>query len=483
MIRFSAALVAVAIGVLIGGIATSRLVLVYIAIVVSAVALLALALGVVLRRAELFGAAPAIGEGQGLVPAGTSPAPPAQVGGSWEQASPAAARSSAAGSPATVTAPSSPAVAEESVAGAHGYRAAAASAAAYAAPPATVGQGRGRTADPAPNWDVPAAGNRWQTSPAEVRPPWAPTPVVADTPDDRDAGREPATRPHPAGGTASGTTAAATASTPTAWDRPAADPAVPPAPASWFDRLGTPTVAQPADQGPEPATVATPAAPAATPATADEEDDDWPGRYSWLDEADDASTSDSTASDSTASDSTAEAAPADAAEEPSAEAADNALPAASAWGSDPAGAAATLAPTPARAVGDAAQAKAPEATASAHPEPATGSSPALAADDEPADDVPVDEVPADPVDEVPADEVPVDDVAPDNAPDAEPPAADPADQSAETGLVSVVPGVPRYHESECVLIKFMPEDDIQHLSIPDARAAGCTPCAACQPAD
>ena len=39
MIRFSAALVAVAIGVLIGGIATSKLLLVYIAIVVSAVAL------------------------------------------------------------------------------------------------------------------------------------------------------------------------------------------------------------------------------------------------------------------------------------------------------------------------------------------------------------------------------------------------------------------------------------------------------------
>ena len=37
MIRFSAALVAVAIGVLIGGIATSKLLLVYIAIVVSAV--------------------------------------------------------------------------------------------------------------------------------------------------------------------------------------------------------------------------------------------------------------------------------------------------------------------------------------------------------------------------------------------------------------------------------------------------------------
>jgi len=55
VIRFSAALVAVAIGVLLGGIATSKLLLVYIAIVVSAVALVALAIGVVLKREELFG--------------------------------------------------------------------------------------------------------------------------------------------------------------------------------------------------------------------------------------------------------------------------------------------------------------------------------------------------------------------------------------------------------------------------------------------
>ncbi len=54
MIRFSAALVAVAIGVLIGGIATSELLLVYIAIVVSAVALVALAIGVVLKRETSF---------------------------------------------------------------------------------------------------------------------------------------------------------------------------------------------------------------------------------------------------------------------------------------------------------------------------------------------------------------------------------------------------------------------------------------------
>ena len=69
MIRFSAALVAVAIGVLIGGIATSKLLLVYIAIVVSAVALVALAIGVVLKREELFG------RNGGLCPLMRAPAP------------------------------------------------------------------------------------------------------------------------------------------------------------------------------------------------------------------------------------------------------------------------------------------------------------------------------------------------------------------------------------------------------------------------
>ena len=55
MIRFSAGLVVVAIGVLVGGVATSKLLLVYVAIAVSAAALVALAIGVVLKREELFG--------------------------------------------------------------------------------------------------------------------------------------------------------------------------------------------------------------------------------------------------------------------------------------------------------------------------------------------------------------------------------------------------------------------------------------------
>jgi hypothetical protein len=84
VIRFSAVLVAVAIGVLVAGIAASDLMLVYIAIVLSAVALVALAIGVALKREELFG------DAQGLqgerAPAGAPSAQPAYAAGSDSQA-------------------------------------------------------------------------------------------------------------------------------------------------------------------------------------------------------------------------------------------------------------------------------------------------------------------------------------------------------------------------------------------------------------
>ena len=55
MIRFSALLVAVAVGLLVAGVVTSKLALVYVAIGVSGVALLALAVGALIKRKELFG--------------------------------------------------------------------------------------------------------------------------------------------------------------------------------------------------------------------------------------------------------------------------------------------------------------------------------------------------------------------------------------------------------------------------------------------
>jgi hypothetical protein len=47
--------------------------------------------------------------------------------------------------------------------------------------------------------------------------------------------------------------------------------------------------------------------------------------------------------------------------------------------------------------------------------------------------------------------------------------------------VTVVPGVPRYHRSECILIRFMGDNDLQRMPVEQARKAGCTPCRACQP--
>ncbi len=60
-------------------------------------------------------------------------------------------------------------------------------------------------------------------------------------------------------------------------------------------------------------------------------------------------------------------------------------------------------------------------------------------------------------------------------------AAGTSDAKPGTSQVTVVPGVPRYHEPNCILIRFMPDDDVQKMTIPEAKDAGCTPCAACQP--
>ena len=47
--------------------------------------------------------------------------------------------------------------------------------------------------------------------------------------------------------------------------------------------------------------------------------------------------------------------------------------------------------------------------------------------------------------------------------------------------VTVVPGVPRYHRRDCILIRFMGDNDLQKMPAEAAREAGCTPCRACQP--
>ena len=47
--------------------------------------------------------------------------------------------------------------------------------------------------------------------------------------------------------------------------------------------------------------------------------------------------------------------------------------------------------------------------------------------------------------------------------------------------VTVVPGVPRYHKSQCILIRFMGDSDLDKMTMAAAREAGCTPCRACLP--
>ena len=47
--------------------------------------------------------------------------------------------------------------------------------------------------------------------------------------------------------------------------------------------------------------------------------------------------------------------------------------------------------------------------------------------------------------------------------------------------VTVVPGVPRYHNARCILIRFMGDSDLDRMTLAAARDAGCTPCRACLP--
>ena len=47
--------------------------------------------------------------------------------------------------------------------------------------------------------------------------------------------------------------------------------------------------------------------------------------------------------------------------------------------------------------------------------------------------------------------------------------------------VTVVPGVSRYHNASCILIRFMGDSDLDKMTRAAAREAGCTPCRACLP--
>jgi hypothetical protein len=409
VIRFSAGLVVVAIGVLCVGGVTSKLSLVYAAIAVSAFALIVLAIGVVLKREELFGdlkPEELLGDGSELVPAGAG----------------TSAGSSAVGQP--VAAPQPPASSPG-----YGLREGGFNAAAF-------------------------------PSGTQVRPTWTPKEGEARPDQDR------ATAPVGGWGSTSTPPFGTPFAAPRAWDG-AKDAKQPPAPPSGPAGTGAPS----ADAGSSGALrswfdrPAAPAAPVGTSAGADipaDEDDDWPTRYSWLDdeeadeavEADDVplESDDAVAAEVQASDLPAPAEHADAVQADAEHA-------------------------------DAEQADAEEAVASlaAH----TALEGTDAADEPPVLSSLTDPDPADPAetgkDEPSAEAQP-------SAEHDEPSGAEQDSGANDSGandsgakMVTVVPGVPRYHEPDCILIRFMPENDVKQKSIPEAKAANCTPCAACQP--
>jgi hypothetical protein len=472
VIRFSAALVAVAIGVLIGGIATSKLLLVYIAIVVSAVALVALAVGVALKREELFG------EGQGLVPAGAGASPelPAHAGERQDKV-PASAH----------VAPPPP---FPGAAGGHGaaFGGTAPPVVAGAAPSVTrtAPAGQGRSADPVPPWETPAARGPWPSKAPDWMPAGqgeraagavggaggrAPSAWQGTPPGSRaggwgvpDAGAQPAPTQAAANQPAQPAPAQPAPTAPRSWAAPSSPavssdaPAVKPsagsgsATPSWFDRLGN----QP-DADAAPAAYGAASGDTASGGTGTgtgDEDDDWPTRYSWLDddtdesgeagetiatdEADAELESKSPVPGDTAVDSAGDAGPEDIAPVKAGTAS-----AAVTLAAETADAPTLDAGTRAAGAGDLADA----AEAGAE-----GGEPVADSDVEAASEA-----------------------------GSEPPSAAEAGAAPGTGLVTVVPGVPRYHRPDCVLIRFMPEGDVQQLPVTEAREAGCTPCAACQP--
>jgi hypothetical protein len=490
VIRFSAALVAVAIGVLIGGIATSKLLLVYIAIVVSAVALLALAIGVVVKREELFG------EGQGLVPAGAGAAPvlPASAGESQDQHRIAANQYG----PAVSVPPSAP---FQGPTASHGtaFDGTGFGGTAQGAPPVTAApppaaspsaphqasdrQGRDRGADPVPSWDAQSARDQWSSVPwqgstaADPAPDWMPSGRGASDP----ASQAEATAPSPTSPVSAAPPPPPSPSSPSSPPSagPGATPPSPsgagagPAPTNWFAPQG-----RPADAAP-PATEA--------PAGAADEEDDWPTRYSWLD--------DEPGEGDAADDQPAGIAVGHDAHHPVPEASAPASPADDPAPDSAAGDAPTSdAPTSDTPAGDTLASHTLESDVRAGGAPAGDTVPAEAtvpaaayaeSEPEPAEPAAADEPEPGPAEPAAADAGPEPGPAkPETTGTAdEPPSAGQAEPAQAAVMVTVLPGVPRYHQPDCVLIRFMSDDDIQRLTVAQAKADGCTPCAACQPAE
>jgi hypothetical protein len=59
--------------------------------------------------------------------------------------------------------------------------------------------------------------------------------------------------------------------------------------------------------------------------------------------------------------------------------------------------------------------------------------------------------------------------------------AEPKAGQALSSSVRVVPGIARYHGSDCLLIRFLAPEDLEEMTREAAAAGGCVPCKACSP--
>jgi hypothetical protein len=460
VIRFSAALVVVAIGILIGGVATSSLPLVYVAIGVSVLALAVLATGVALKKDELFGEDARSAASGTQAQAGQHDQPVAQVAqpgpAGWEV----------------------PAAAEGSV---------------FSREDVFSGASRGQ---------VPSA---WGSSPGPAGPdnPWE---QASGTGQPRGTEWAQGGSPRPGAWPSepdfpSAPAAAAPSPGKTAPRRPSAPPTradpvlpwadalptrvdigkvKPPEPVpSWLedvdDEPAAPSARRPADVEPPAATQRVSTAdviPGPPPATGEESTDTITGEPV-PDEADHGQA----VSDLAIADESANAGEAATDAGP---AADESLPVAKPLPD-------VESPSDVEPLPEASEPPTAEPLAADEPRPANDAM--LAEESRPADEValaedePVPEGGSPLVTGQPSEA----EVLPEAAEPAEdepvaedtPPAADEA--SAGGKPVTVVPGVPRYHDQDCFLIEFLPADELRQMTVHEAEATGCTPCGACQP--
>ena len=419
MIRFSAFLVVAAVGTLVAGVVTSKLLLVYIAIGVSGLALLALGAGAAVHWRELTGKPETA-----AARVGTSP-PPVVV-------------------PPQVTTPE-PAAAPVAA--------------------ATAGTTAGR---PAWSGAVPVGSSRPGYLPPEpppaTRPPAPSEWKWRDDPAPREAAPREAAAEKPAASLAGQRDRAVADDQPSAPDddRSVQDQTM------IFRAQPDQTMifrAQPAAVAEEPAT-RTPGEPGARTSA-----EPAPAAHSPVSDVT-AAPEDAAAAADTARESTGQESESIAAESTVAEStvAESAPPASDpeAAADTPASSAATSAPTPGSTSDDDAPSK---ADGQADPAPATEPEP------EPADDIaPAD--PATPSEIAPSEDEPADEAT--TITKAVAPASGAA-SDLEVTEVTVVPGVPRYHRASCILIRFMGDSDLDKTTVAAAKEAGCTPCRACLP--